>query len=206
MQPIFRSSRIMLKNDEWIREQGDGLISPYRPYIVREDREGPVLSYGTGSYGYDLRLADNDFRIFRRTPGKVLDVKEFNPNHHLEKVDWHSDPRNEISRFFILPAHSYGLGVSLERVKMPKNVTGICIGKSTYARAGIIVNVTPIEAGWEGHITLEFSNSSDSDCRIYANEGVCQLLFLEGDRCETSYSDRKGKYQSQPRAVIPPRI
>ena len=196
----------MLKNDEWIKEQGDNLISPCNPHIVRADSEGPVLSYGTGSYGYDLRLAEDDFRIFRRTPGTVLDVKEFNPSHHLEKVDWQPDPRDGTSKFFILPAHSYGLGVSLERVKMPRDVTGICIGKSTYARAGIIVNVTPIEAGWEGHITLEFSNSSDSDCRIYANEGVCQLLFLEGKPCATSYSDRKGKYQSQPRAVVPPRI
>jgi dCTP deaminase len=196
----------MLKNDKWIREQGEDLIFPYRPDMVRGDCTGAVLSYGTGSYGYDLRLADNDFRIFRRTPGEIVDVKAFRSHDHLEGVEWHQDPQDRSSKFFILPAHSYALGVSHERVKMPENVTGICIGKSTYARAGIILNVTPIEAGWEGHITLEFSNSSDSDCRIYANEGVCQLLFLEGDRCETSYSDRKGKYQSQPRAVVPPRI
>jgi dCTP deaminase len=100
-----------------------------------------------------------------------------------------------------IPAHSYGLGVALEKMKVPENITVICIGKSTYARLGIIVNTTPAEAGWEGHLTLEFSNSSGADCRIYAEEGICQLLFFEGDPCSTTYEDRRGKYQNQPEKV-----
>ena len=108
--------------------------------------------------------------------------------------------------YFILPAHSYGLGVALERMRVPANITVICLGKSTYARLGIIVNTTPAEASWEGHLTLEFSNSSGADCRIYANEGICQLLFFEGDPCETTYSDRKGKYQDQAERVTLARV
>ena len=109
--------------------------------------------------------------------------------------------KDKDGNYFILPAHSYGLGVALEKMKVPPNITVICLGKSTYARLGIIVNTTPAEASWEGHLTLEFSNSSGADCRIYANEGICQLLFFEGDPCETTYRDRKGKYQNQPEKV-----
>ena len=126
-----------------------------------------------------------------------MNPKKFNPDN-LEKTILQEDKDGE---FFILPAHSYGLGVALEKMKVPENITVICIGKSTYARLGIIVNTTPAEAGWEGHLTLEFSNSSGADCRIYANEGICQLLFFEGDPCSTTYEDRKGKYQNQPEQV-----
>ncbi|MEL6136749.1 MAG: dCTP deaminase, partial [Cyanobacteria bacterium J06628_6] len=108
--------------------------------------------------------------------------------------------------YFILPAHSYGLGVALERLAMPDNITTICIGKSTYARCGIIANLTPAEAGWRGYLTLEFSNSSSADCRIYANEGVVQLLFLEGEPCQVSYEARNGKYQDQPEMVTIARV
>jgi len=118
--------------------------------------------------------------------------------NNLEKTVLHHDKDGD---FFILPAHSYGLGVALEKMKVPENITVICIGKSTYARLGIIVNTTPAEAGWEGHLTLEFSNSSGADCRIYAEEGICQLLFFEGDPCSTTYEDRRGKYQNQPEKV-----
>ena len=192
----------MLKNDLWINQQASaGMINPFQSNLVRhlepDNRQKPVLSYGCSSYGYDLRLSSNEFLIFRHIPGTVMNPKKFNPNN-LEKTVLHHDDDGD---FFILPAHSYGLGVALEKMKVPKNITVICIGKSTYARLGIIVNTTPAEAGWEGHLTLEFSNSSGADCRIYANEGICQLLFFEGDPCTTTYKDRKGKYQNQPEKV-----
>ena len=192
----------MLKNDLWINQQAsEGMINPFQSNLVRHldpnQNKNPVLSYGCSSYGYDLRLSSKEFLIFKHIPGTVMNPKKFNPKN-LEKTVLHNDEDGE---FFILPAHSYGLGVALEKMKVPENITVICIGKSTYARLGIIVNTTPAEAGWEGHLTLEFSNSSGADCRIYANEGICQLLFFEGDPCATTYEDRKGKYQNQPEQV-----
>ena len=192
----------MLKNDLWINQQAsEGMINPFQSNLVRHldpnQNKNPVLSYGCSSYGYDLRLSSKEFLIFRHIPGTVMNPKKFNPKN-LEKTVLHNDEDGE---FFILLAHSYGLGVALEKMKVPENITVICIGKSTYARLGIIVNTTPAEAGWEGHLTLEFSNSSGADCRIYANEGICQLLFFEGDPCATTYEDRKGKYQNQPEQV-----
>ena len=192
----------MLKNDLWINQKAsEGMINPFQSNLVRhlepDNKQKPVLSYGCSSYGYDLRLSAKEFLIFRHIPGTVMNPKKFNPNN-LEKTILHHDDDGE---FFILPAHSYGLGVALEKMKVPENITVICIGKSTYARLGIIVNTTPAEAGWEGHLTLEFSNSSGADCRIYANEGICQLLFFEGDPCATTYEDRRGKYQNQPEKV-----
>ena len=192
----------MLKNDLWINQKAsEGMINPFQSNLVRHldpnNQQKPVLSYGCSSYGYDLRLSSKEFLIFRHIPGTVMNPKKFNPDN-LEKTVLHKDDDGE---FFILPAHSYGLGVALEKMKVPENITVICIGKSTYARLGIIVNTTPAEAGWEGHLTLEFSNSSGADCRIYANEGICQLLFFEGDPCSTTYKDRRGKYQNQPEKV-----
>jgi len=192
----------MLKNDLWINQKAsEGMINPFQSNLVRhlepDNQKKPVLSYGCSSYGYDLRLSSKEFLIFRHIPGTVMNPKKFNPNN-LEKTVLHHDNDGD---FFILPAHSYGLGVALEKMKVPENITVICIGKSTYARLGIIVNTTPAEAGWEGHLTLEFSNSSGADCRIYANEGICQLLFFEGDPCATTYEDRRGKYQNQPEKV-----
>ena len=177
----------MLKNDLWINQKAsEGMIKPFQSNLVRhlepDNKQKPVLSYGCSSYGYDLRLSSKEFLIFRHIPGTVMNPKKFNPNN-LEKTVLHQDNDGD---FFILPAHSYGLGVALEKMKVPENITVICIGKSTYARLGIIVNTTPAEAGWEGHLTLEFSNSSGSDCRIYADEGICQLLFFEGDPCSTT--------------------
>ncbi len=192
----------MLKNDLWINKKAsEGMIKPFQSNLVRHlepnNKQKPVLSYGCSSYGYDLRLSSKEFLIFRHVPGTVMNPKKFNPDN-LEKTILQHDDDGE---FFILPAHSYGLGVALEKMKVPENITVICIGKSTYARLGIIVNTTPAEAGWEGHLTLEFSNSSGADCRIYANEGICQLLFFEGDPCATTYEDRRGKYQNQPEKV-----
>ena len=192
----------MLKNDLWINQKAsEGMIQPFQTNLVRhlepENKKKPVLSYGCSSYGYDLRLSPKEFLIFKHIPGTVMNPKKFNPEN-LEKTALHHDVDGD---FFILPAHSYGLGVALEKMKVPENITVICIGKSTYARLGIIVNTTPAEAGWEGHLTLEFSNSSGADCRIYAEEGICQLLFFEGDPCATTYEDRRGKYQNQPEKV-----
>ena len=219
MATVVNSSFLfnMLKNDRWIKEQGERMISPFTPNMVREvevipglvdeagDYTGPirkVLSYGTGSYGYDLRLSHKDFRVFRHIPGSIINPKRFDPRN-LEKADLHAD---DDGQFFILPGHSYGLGVAIERLNVPHNITIVCLGKSSYARLGIIVNTTPAEANWTGHLTLEFSNASAADCRIYVNEGICQLLFLEGEPCEVTYKDRAGKYDGQIEEVTLARI
>jgi dCTP deaminase len=196
-----------LKNDRWIKDQAAlGMIAPFAPNQVRrvvsEDlEENPirnVLSFGCGSYGYDTRLSAKEFLIFRHVPGTIMNPKRFNPAN-LEPVPLH---HSEDGDFFILPAHSYGLGVAMEHLLVPPNITVICLGKSTYARCGIILNATPAEASWRGHLTLEFSNSSGADCMIFANEGVCQLLFFEGDPCDVTYETRQGKYQDQPESVV----
>ncbi len=193
----------MIKNDTWIQEMAaQGMIAPFEPTLVRQVDGLPVISYGLSSYGYDLRLSPAEFRIFKHIPGTVVDPKNFSPTN-LEPAELHTDANGS---FFILPAHSYGLGVALEHLAVPENVTVICIGKSTYARTGLIANLTPAEAGWRGHLTLEFSNSSSADCRIYANEGVVQLLFLEGAPCAVSYETRRGKYQDQPEQVTLARV
>jgi dCTP deaminase len=189
----------MIKNDIWITEMAqNGMITPFEPKLIREIHSNEasvhrVISFGLSSYGYDIRLSSVEFRIFRHIPGTVVDPKNFNPQN-LEPTLLHTDDKGS---YFILPAHSYGLGVALEKLVVPDNITVICIGKSTYARCGIIANLTPAEAAWRGHLTLEFSNSSSADCRIYAHEGVVQLLFLEGEPCAISYEARQGKYQDQ---------
>ena len=207
----------MLKNDRWIREQATaGMITPFVPELVREVRADPflhalsmnavgrrpALSYGCSSYGYDLRLSPREFLIFRHIPGTVVNPKRFSPAN-LEPAPLHHDGDGD---YFILPAHSYGLGVALEHLAIPDSITCLFIGKSTYARCGVIANLTPGEAGWRGNLTLELSNSSGADCRIYANEGIVQALFLEGDPCETTYQDRAGKYQDQPERVVVARV
>jgi dCTP deaminase len=197
----------MIKNDHWIREQAAlGMISPFEPSLIRE-RETNIgmqkaLSYGCSSYGYDLRLSVQEFLVFRHVPGTIMDPKAFNPDN-LESVRLYSDGHGD---YFILPAHSYGLGVALEYLKIPSNITCLFIGKSTYARMGVIANLTPGEAGWCGHLTLEFSNSSGADCRIYANEGIVQALFFKGEPCDVSYADRIGKYQNQSENVTLARV
>lgn len=197
----------MLKNDKWIIEQAKkGMIEPFEPELVRNviddlGKKIPVISYGVSSYGYDIRLSKAEFLIFRHIPGTVINPKKFNPQN-LEAVELQHD---EYGDFFIIPAHSYGLGVALEKLCVPPNITIICVGKSSYARCGLIVNTTPAETTWEGHLTLEFSNSSSADCRVYT-EGIAQLLFLEGEPCQTTYADRNGKYQNQPQRVTLPRV
>jgi dCTP deaminase len=188
----------MILNDTWIKQQAAaGMIQPFTATLVRSHGTQGVLSYGCSSYGYDIRLSPSDFRVFQHVPGQIADPKAFNPEH-LKSVALQTDARGA---YFVLPAHSYGLGVALEHLSVPKDVTVICLGKSTYARMGVIANMTPAEAGWRGHLTLEFSNSSGADCRLYANEGICQLLFFQGEACEVSYECRAGKYQDQAQLV-----
>jgi dCTP deaminase len=187
--------------DRRIRELAqDGMIHPFEASKVRHWADGSVISYGCSSYGYDLRLDPQDFRVFRHVPGMIVDPKQFD-DRCLASADLHHD---ENGHYFILPAHSYALGVVIERLVLPPNVTAIFIGKSTYARCGVIVNLTPGEAGWQGYLTLEISNSSGADCRIYANEGICQALFFEGAPCGEPYGD--GKYQNQSAGVTVARI
>jgi dCTP deaminase len=193
----------MILNDKQITQLArEGMIAPFYPKLIRRTEDYPVLSYGLSSYGYDLRLSAKEFKIFRHIPGSVVDPKKFNPGN-LEKTRLHRDGSGE---YFVLPARSYGLGVAVERLALPTDVSAICVGKSTYARCGIIANLTPAEAGWKGHLTLEFSNSSEADCRIYANEGVVQMIFLRGEPCRTSYQTRTGKYQNQKQQITLPRI
>lgn len=199
----------MLKNDLWIIDRANkGMIQPFEPKLIRQvlldsvELTRPVISYGLSSYGYDIRLSPVEFKVFRHVPGTVVNPKKFNPNN-LESVSLMSD---EDGDYFILPAHSYGLGVALERLVIPENITCLFIGKSTYARCGLIWNLTPGEPGWTGYLTLEVSNSSSADCRVYAAEGVVQALFLEGEPCETTYAHRAGKYQNQPQRVTPAKV
>lgn len=179
-----------------------GMISPYHGTLVRRLDGRGVISFGPSSYGYDLRLSPKEFLVFRHVPGTVINPKAFNPAN-LQPVELQED---EWGQFFTLPHHSYGLGVALEYLELPPNITALFIGKSTYARCGVIANLTPGEAGWRGHLTLEFSNSSDADVRIYANEGIVQAVFFRGDPCSTSYEDRAGKYQGQGEGVTLARV
>jgi dCTP deaminase len=158
----------------------------------------PVISYGLSSFGYDIRLSPKEFKIFKHIPGTVINPKRFNPKN-LESVELNRDIDGE---FFVLPGHSYGLGVASEKLEIPEDVTVLCMTKSTYARVAIAANLTPAEAGWKGFLTIEISNNCGADCRIYANEGIAQLLFLKGEPCTVSYEDRRGKYQDQPESIV----
>jgi dCTP deaminase len=182
-----------LKPDHWIRKMAHerGMIEPF---VEKQVREG-VISYGLSSYGYDLRVAD-EFKVFTDVYGAIVDPKGFAPNSF---VDFKTD-------VCVVPPNSFALARSIEYFRIPANVLTICLGKSTYARSGIVVNVTPFEPGWEGYVTLEISNTTPLPAKVYANEGLCQVLFFEGDEpCETTYADRKGKYQGQT-GVTPPRL
>lgn len=184
-----------IKADRWIRRMAEehDMISPFEPQQVREAEGSRIVSYGTSSYGYDVRCA-NEFKIFTNINSSVVDPKDFDAGSF---VDVESD-------VCIIPPNSFALARTVEYFKIPRDVLTICLGKSTYARCGIIVNVTPLEPEWEGHVTLEFSNTTPLPAKIYANEGVAQMLFLQGDEvCETSYKDRNGKYQGQTGVVVP---
>jgi dCTP deaminase len=202
-----------LKNDHWIANScsdllhpKDRLITPFTAGKIRELSYGDssafkCVSFGLSSFGYDLSLSGADFKIFQRVPGLIMDPHTDN-GEHLVPATSRVTPMGEL--YFILPAHSYALGVVKEQLNMPEDVLGICIGKSTYARLGIICNMTPVEPGWRGHLTIELSNSSDSDCRIYANEGICQIIFFQGEQCAAPYGE--GKYQDQRQEVTNARV
>ena len=182
-----------IQNDRWIREMAlnHGMIEPFSEKQVREG----VISYGLSSYGYDARVG-TDFKIFTNVNSAVVDPKNFDQNSF---VDRNTD-------VCIIPPNSFALARTVEYFRIPRDVLVICVGKSTYARCGIIVNVTPLEPEWEGHVTLEFSNTTPLPAKIYANEGACQFLFLQGNEpCEVSYRDKAGKYQGQ-RGVTLPKI
>ncbi len=180
-------------SDRWIRRmaQEKGMIEPF---VDAQKREG-VISYGLSSYGYDARVG-NDFKIFTNVNSSIVDPKNFDQQSF---VDRNTD-------VCIIPPNSFALARTVEYFRIPRDVLVICVGKSTYARCGIIVNVTPLEPEWEGHVTLEFSNTTPLPAKIYANEGACQFLFLQGNEpCEVSYRDKAGKYQGQ-RGVTLPKI
>ncbi|MCW8846903.1 MAG: dCTP deaminase [Gammaproteobacteria bacterium] len=184
-----------IKADRWIRRMAaeQGMIEPFEPGQVRANEGGKIVSYGTSSYGYDVRCA-GEFKIFTNINSAIVDPKRFDANSF---VDVNAD-------VCIIPPNSFALARTVEYFRIPRNVLTICLGKSTYARCGIIVNVTPLEPEWEGHVTLEFSNTTPLPAKIYANEGVAQMLFFESDEvCETSYKDRGGKYQGQRGVTLP---
>ncbi len=183
-----------IKSDRWIRRMAArGMIEPFEEGQVRTLDGRKIVSYGTSSYGYDVRCA-GEFKIFTNINSTIIDPKNFDVNNFV-------DVSGEVC---IVPPNSFALARTVEFFRIPRNVMVICLGKSTYARCGIIVNVTPLEPEWEGHVTLEFSNTTPLPARIYANEGVAQMLFFESDEvCETSYRDRGGKYQGQKGVTLP---
>ena len=182
-----------IKSDKWIRRMAaQGMIEPFEPNQVKEVNGKRIVSYGTSSYGYDIRCSE--FKVFTNINATIVDPKRFDDKSF---VDIRGDE-------CIIPPNSFALARTLEYFRIPRNVLTICLGKSTYARCGIIVNVTPLEPEWEGHVTLEFSNTTPLPARIYANEGVAQVIFIESDEiCETSYRDRGGKYQGQKGVTLP---
>jgi dCTP deaminase len=184
-----------IKSDKWIRRMAEQhrMIEPFAATQVRVANEQKIVSYGTSSYGYDVRCA-REFKIFTNINSTIVDPKAFDPKSF---VDLNSD-------VCIIPPNSFALARTVEYFRIPRNVLVVCLGKSTYARVGIVVNVTPLEPEWEGHVTLEFSNTTPLPAKIYANEGVAQMLFFESDEvCETSYKDRGGKYQGQTGVTLP---
>ena len=184
-----------IKSDLWIRRMADQhkMIEPFEAGQVRHKDGEKLISYGTSSYGYYVRCS-REFKVFTNINSATVDPKAFDSNSF---VDVESD-------VCVIPPNSFALARTVEYFRIPRNVLTVCLGKSTYARCGIIVNVTPLEPEWEGHVTLEFSNTTTLPAKIYANEGVAQMLFFESDEvCETSYADRGGKYQGQTGVTLP---
>lgn len=185
-----------VKSDKWIRKMAteQGMIEPFEAGQVKHDAQGNrVVSYGTSSYGYDIRCS-NEFKIFTNVYSSVVDPKNFDEKSLVDFT----------GAVCVIPPNSFALARTVEYLRIPRNVLTICVGKSTYARCGIIVNVTPFEPEWQGHATLEFSNTTTLPAKIYAGEGVAQVIFLEADEeCETSYADRAGKYQGQTGVTLP---
>lgn len=191
----FSGDNMSIKSDKWIRKMAEfGMITPFEAGQVRVNNNNEkIISYGTSSYGYDVRCA-NEFKIFTNINSAIVDPKQFDATSFV-------DVKSDVC---IIPPNSFALARTVEYFRIPRNVLTICLGKSTYARCGIIVNVTPLEPEWEGHVTLEFSNTTPLPAKIYANEGIAQMLFLESDEvCEISYADRGGKYQGQRGVTLP---
>ncbi|MDR2873065.1 MAG: dCTP deaminase [Xanthomonadaceae bacterium] len=184
-----------IKSDRWIRRMAEqqAMIEPFEPGQVKQANGQRIVSYGTSSYGYDVRCS-REFKIFTNINSTIVDPKDFDSGSFV----------NLESDVCIIPPNSFALARTMEFFRIPRNVLVVCLGKSTYARCGIIVNVTPLEPEWEGHVTLEFSNTTPLPAKIYAGEGVAQMLFFESDEtCETSYKDRGGKYQGQTGVTLP---
>jgi len=178
-----------VKSDTWIRKMATGhqMIHPFEPDQIKERGGVPRISSGVSSYGYDVRVG-RSFKVFTNVDSTIIDPKAFDEKSFIDREGDHC----------VVPPNSFALAHSLEYFKIPREVLVICLGKSTYARCGIIVNVTPLEPEWEGYVTLSISNCGKNTARIYANEGIAQVLFLESDEiCATSYADKKGKYQAQ---------
>ncbi|MBK2095033.1 dCTP deaminase [Francisella philomiragia] len=184
-----------IKSDKWIKKmsQEHNMIEPFEAGQIKVSNNQKIVSYGTSSYGYDVRCAD-EFKIFTNINSSIVDPKNFNDKNF---VDFKGD-------VCIIPPNSFALARTVEKFKIPRDTLVVCLGKSTYARCGIIVNVTPLEPEWEGYVTLEFSNTTPLPAKIYANEGVAQMLFFQSDEvCETSYADKGGKYQGQVGVTLP---
>lgn len=182
-------------SDKWIKEKSlkNDMISPFVEKQVKKSDSNRIISYGVSSYGYDARVS-NEFEIFTNINTAIVDPKNFSRDSLVHRE----------TDVCIIPPNSFALARTVEYFKIPEDVLVICVGKSTYARCGIIVNVTPLEPGWEGHVTLEFSNTTPLPAKIYAGEGACQFLFLKGnEKCETSYADRAGKYMKQTGVTLP---
>lgn len=186
-----------LKSDNWIRKMSDkyGMIDPFEGGSVRHTQQGPIVSYGTSSFGYDIRCAP-EFKICTNAFSSVIDPKDFNDQSFIEHK------ANEC----IVPPHGFVLARSVEYIRMPPNVLAWCIGKTTYSRCGVLINVTPLEPSWEGHVTLKISNTMPLPAKIYANEGIAQIIFFEGDdRPSTTYAEKRGRYQGQ-RGITGPKV
>lgn len=191
----LRSFVLAIKSDKWIRKMAKehGMITPFSDRQIRTNETGNIVSYGLSSYGYDVCCAD-EFKVFTNLKSAMVDPKAFSAD---SVVDVKGD-------YCIIPPNSFALARTVEYFRIPRDILTICLGKSTYARCGIIVNVTPLEPEWEGHVTLEFSNTTTLPAKIYAHEGVAQMIFLQADEvCEVSYKDRAGKYQGQTGVTLP---
>ena len=185
-----------IKSDKWIRRMAEqhGMIEPFEPNQVKYANGQKLVSYGTSSYGYDIRCS-SEFKLFTNINSTIVDPKNFDPNSLLDVPIRRAEDGSD---YWLLPPHSYALGVTIERFQIPRNVTALAIGKSTYARCGLMANTTPLEANWCGRLVVELYNAANLPVRLYAQEGFIQILFFESDEeCETSYSDRGGKYQDQ---------
>jgi len=191
----------MILNDKEITAKH--LLSPFQDFQVKQDLNGnKLISYGLSSFGYDICLSDREIKVFSNANKREVNPKNFDDFCLVDSQIF----KDEYGEFFVLEGNTCALGVSRELFSIPDNVLGVCLGKSTYARCGILINITPLEPGWEGFLTIEISNTSPNNCRIYLNEGIAQLIFLEGNQPRVTYKDRQGKYQNQGESISLPKV